>query len=228
MRCIAHFHSPFATKFGAPKQAGLAPALHGTIVFTSEFDNADYVRGLDEFDYIWVLWEFSANPTREKASPLVRPPLLGGNERMGVFATRSPFRPNPIGLSALRLECITLPNNGQPLTLHVSGADLIDGTPIYDIKPYLPYADAHPTARAGFTDSVATQRLEVIISDEILNSTPWLANDPALLVALRQTLALDPRPHYHHDPTKLYGLTFANHNLRFVVDDKLLKVIEIE
>ena len=192
---IATFHSPFKEKFGIPRQSGIVSALEGTIVLEPQFRNHDSVRGLDEFDYIWLIWEFSANK-HAAASPTVRPPRLGGNTRIGVFATRSPYRHNRLGLSAVKLTKVELDTPQGPV-IHVAGADLMDGTPIYDIKPYVAYADAYPEARSGFVDE-----------------------------ALRQTLALDPRPHYHDDPAKVYGMRFANYDIHFTVDGKKLKVIE--
>ena len=216
---IATFHSPFKEKFGIPRQSGIVSALEGTIVFEPQFRNPDSVRGLDEFDYIWLIWEFSANK-HAAASPTVRPPRLGGNTRVGVFATRSPYRHNRLGLSAVKLERVELSTPQGPV-IHVTGADLMDGTPIYDIKPYIAYADAYPEARCGFVDSNDWQVLDIDIPDEIAHQF-----SPKQLDALRQTLALDPRPHYHDDPTKVYGMRFADHDIHFAVDGKKLKVIE--
>ena len=162
---IAYFHSPFSSKFGIPKQSGLVEELEGRIVFAPEYRNADYIRGLQGFDYIWLIWEFSDNRHPSK-SPVVRPPVLGGNERVGVFATRSPFRPNALGLSSVRIQRIELDSTSGPV-IHVLGADLMDGTPIYDIKPYIVYADCHPDARSGFVDSRSWPKLEVVIPEEI-------------------------------------------------------------
>ena len=217
---IATFHSPFKEKFGIPRQSGIVSALEGTIVLEPQFRNPDSVRGLDEFDYIWLIWEFSANK-HAATSPTVRPPRLGGNTRIGVFATRSPYRHNRLGLSAVRLEKVEL-NTPQGPVIHVSGADLMDGTPIYDIKPYIVYADAYPEARSGFVDNNDWQVLDIDIPDVIAQQF-----SPKQLDALRQTLALDPRPHYHDDPTKVYGMRFADHNIHFTVDGKKLKVIDV-
>lgn len=217
---IATFHSPFKEKFGIPRQSGIVSALEGTIVLEPQFRNHDSVRGLDEFDYIWLIWEFSANK-HAAASPTVRPPRLGGNTRVGVFATRSPYRHNRLGLSAVKLTKVEL-NTPQGPVIHVSGADLMDGTPIYDIKPYIAYADAYPEARSGFVDTTAWQQLEVEIADEVAKHFTQQQ-----LEALRQTLALDPRPHYHDDPTKVYGMRFAHYDIHFIVDGKNLKVIDI-
>ncbi len=216
---IATFHSPFKEKFGIPRQSGIVSALEGTIVMMPQYRNPDSLRGIDEFDYLWLIWEFSANK-HDAASPTVRPPRLGGNTRIGVYATRSPYRHNRLGLSAVRLERVEL-NTPQGPVIHVSGADLMDGTPIYDIKPYIAYADAYPEARSGFVDSNAWQVLDIDIPDEIARQF-----SPKQLDALRQTLALDPRPHYHDDPTKVYGMRFGSYNIRFTVDGKKLKVIE--
>ena len=217
---IATFHSPFKEKFGIPRQSGIVSALEGTIVLEPQFRNHDSVRGLDEFDYIWLIWEFSANK-HAAASPTVRPPRLGGNIRVGVFATRSPYRHNRLGLSAVKLTKVELDTPQGPV-IHVSGADLMDGTPIYDIKPYIAYADAYPEARSGFVDTTAWQQLEVEIADEVAKHFTQQQ-----LEALRQTLALDPRPHYHDDPTKVYGMRFAHYDIHFIVDGKNLKVIDV-
>lgn len=216
---IATFHSPFKEKFGIPRQSGIVSALRGTIVLEPQFRTPDYVRGLDEFDYIWLIWEFSANK-HTATSPTVRPPRLGGNTRIGVFATRSPYRHNPLGLSAVKLDRVELSTPQGPV-IHVSGADLMDGTPIYDIKPYVAYADAHPEARSGFVDNNDWQLLDVEIADEVAQHFA-----PQQIEALRHTLALDPRPHYHDDPDKVYGMRFDNYNIHFIVDGKKLKVID--
>ncbi len=217
---IAHFKSPFATKFGVPKQSGLAEELRGSIVFQPQYRNADALRGLEDFDYLWLLWEFSANPHAAN-SPVVRPPLLGGNARMGVFATRSPFRPNPIGLSCVRLDHIDFTSAQAPV-IHVLGADLMDGTPIYDIKPYVAYADAHPDAHCGFVDSHARLELQVTIPDSV--AAQFTADE---LAALRRVLALDPRPPYHCDADKTYGMLYAGRDVHFRVSgDKLVVVAE--
>ena len=218
---IAHFHSPFPTKFGIPKQSGLVAALRGEIVFEPTFRNADFVRGLDEFDYLWLIWEFSAN-RHAAASPVVRPPVLGGNEKIGVFATRSPFRPNPLGLSAVRLESIEMTDALGPV-IHVLGADLMDGTPIFDIKPYIAYADSHPDARSGFVDRRSWPKLEVVVPDFVEKHF-----EKAEIEMLRQTLSLDPRPHYQNDPQKVYGMPFAGRDVRFRVADGVLTIVEIK
>lgn len=218
---IAHFHSPFPTKFGIPKQSGLVADLRGEIVFEPNFRNADFVRGLDEFDYLWLIWEFSAN-RHAAASPVVRPPVLGGNEKIGVFATRSPFRPNPLGLSAVRLESIEITDTRGPV-IHVLGADLMDGTPIFDIKPYIAYADSHPDARSGFVDRRSWPKLEVVVPDFVEKHF-----EKAEIEMLRQTLSLDPRPHYQNDPQKVYGMPFAGRDVRFRVADGVLTIVEIK
>ena len=215
---IATFHSPFKEKFGIPRQSGLVGDLEGTIEFMPEFQNPDFVRGIEDFDYIWIIWEFSAN-RHEATSPTVRPPRLGGNERMGVYATRSPYRHNRLGLSAVKLERVDVDSSKGPI-LHVRGADLMEGTPIYDIKPYVAYADSHPEARGGFVDRNEWQALDVTIPDEVACRFSQQQLD-----ALRGSLALDPRPHYHDDPAKVYGMRFGSHDIHFTVDGKKLKVI---
>ena len=217
---IAHFHSPFPTKFGIPKQSGLVADLRGEIVFEPTFRNADFVRGLDEFDYLWLIWEFSAN-RHAAASPVVRPPVLGGNEKIGDFATRSPFRPNPLGLSAVRLECIEITDTRGPV-IHVLGADLMDGTPIFDIKPYIAYADSRPDARSGFVDRRSWPKLEVVVPDFVEKHF-----EKAEIETLRQTLSLDPRPHYQNDPQKVYGMPFAGRDVSFRVADGVLTIVEV-
>lgn len=217
---IAYYHSPFNQKFGIPKQSGLANKLKGTIEFTPQYCNVDFIRGLEGFDYIWLIWEFSKNKN-DSTHSTVRPPVLGGNVRMGVFATRSPYRPNPIGLSSVRLLQIETTNNGKVI-LHVGGADLMDGTPIYDIKPYLPYADCHEEARSGFTDAGEQHRLAVIIPDNIAETT-----NTEILSVLEEVLSLNPRPHYHNDPKRIYGMNYAGYNVRFTIDDDTVNVVEI-
>lgn len=216
---IAYFRSPFATKFGVPKQSGLVDCLQGTIEFVPHYRNADALRGIDEFDYLWLVWEFSANK-HAATSPVVRPPLLGGNVRMGVFATRSPFRPNRLGLSSVRIANVELDTTRGPL-IHVLGADLMDGTPIYDIKPYVAYADCHPDARSGFVDKHAIRYLTVIIPQTVSSKF----ND-SQLEALRKVLELDPRPQYHDDPKKIYGMMYAGIDVKFCVADGVLTVVD--
>jgi len=219
LKILARFVSPFKSKFGIPKQSGIVDSLVGDIVLEAEFRNPDYLRGIEGYDYLWLLWGFSGN--RHAAhSPVVRPPVLGGNTRVGVLATRSPFRPNPIGLSSVRLEGVDWDDARGPV-LHVSGADLMDGTPIYDIKPYLPYTDSHPDARSGFT-TTPQATLEVVIDDALAATL-----SPQQLATLRDVLAHDPRPSYQNDPEKVYGMPFDNLDVRFKVDGSTLTVVEI-
>ena len=258
---IAYFRSPLTSKFGIPRQSSVVEDLVGEIVFEKEFSSPDAIRGLEGFDYIWLIWGFSANKHASNGLT-VRPPRLGGNERLGVFATRSPFRPNPIGLSCVRIKATASPPalprregaanalKKQPLNdsaiiesapslrgraggeatataatgrLLVLGADLMDGTPIYDIKPYIPYADAHPYARGGFTDNNDWQPLEVIISEEITK-----AFTDTELSSLKGVLSQDPRPQYHDDPERIYGMPFAGKDVKFKVEDNTLTVTGIE
>lgn len=207
---IAHFHSPLKTKFGVPKQSGLASSLKGFITFTKEWRDPEALRGIDGFGYLWLIWGFSANPHKATGTT-VRPPVLGGNKRMGIWATRSPFRPNNLGLSSVKIESIDLEAATGPV-IRVSGADLMDGTPIYDIKPYVPYADAHPEAKSGFTGAEKIKRLKVVMSQELRNE---LGAD--LCEALEEVLALDPRPQYHKDSDRVYGLCFERHDVKFMV-----------
>lgn len=216
---IAWFESPFPTKFGIPRQSGLVPDLTGRIVFAPEYRQMEAVRGLEAFDYLWIIWEFSANRDAEK-SLTVRPPRLGGNQRMGVFATRSPFRPNNLGLSCVRIDRIEHDAKLGPV-VYVKGADLMHQTPIYDIKPYVAYADAHPDARSGFVDTHAWQPLDVVIPADVARL--FTADEQA---ALREVLAQDPRPRYHDDPQRLYGMPFAARDVRFRVADGVVTVVE--
>jgi tRNA-Thr(GGU) m(6)t(6)A37 methyltransferase TsaA len=220
MKIIARIHTDFPTKFGVPRQSGLVSALKGVIVFEPEYRNPDALRGLEEFSHIWLIWEFS-EAVRAAWSPTVRPPRLGGNKRMGVFATRSPFRPNPVGLSSVKLEGIELHTKQGPV-LHVSGADLMDGTPIYDIKPYLAYTDSHPEAVGGFADEVQDHILEVEFPRK------WLCFIPEeLREALLGVLARDPRPSYQNDPNRKYGFAFGEFDIRFTVQNNILRVCEV-
>ena len=221
MRPIAHIRSDFSTKFGVPRQSGLVDALESTVVFAPEFRNPDALRGLEDFSHLWLVWVFD-QAIRAEWSPTVRPPRLGGNQRMGVFATRSPFRPNPIALSCVKLAGIEqTPDLGT--VLHVRGADLMDGTPILDIKPYIPYADAHPEALGGFAAVPAGAALEVVIPPELLSRVPERQQE-----ALRGVLAQDPRPHYQNDPERVYGFGFAGMEVRFTVDGSVLTVRNIQ
>ena len=214
---IARFHSPFPEKFGIPRQSGLAAGLHGRIVLEPAFRDPSALRGIDGFSHLWLIWEFSGNKTRNW-QPTVRPPRLGGNTRLGVFATRSPFRPNPLGLSCVRLDRIEWDTPEGPV-IHVLGADLMDGTPIYDIKPYIRYADSQPDARSGFTDEVAWEPLDILFPEQ----TPF---EPEELDILRDILAQDPRPPFHDDPEKTYGMAFAGYDVRFRVNGQVLTVLE--
>ncbi len=216
---IAYFRSPFTSKFGIPRQSGLVESLPGSIVFTAEHSVPEALRGLDGFDRIWIIWGFSENVAAKK-HPTVRPPRLGGNRQMGVFATRSPFRPNNLGLSSVKI--VGIEREKDRMVINVLGADLMDGTPVYDIKPYIPQADCHPDARGGFTDTERWNRLEVDMSgvpDGMFTATE--------LEALRETLALDPRPHYHDDPQRVYGMPFAGRDVRFTVGGGQLRVVEV-
>lgn len=222
MNVIAHIRTDFPTKFGIPRQSGLADALTGRVEFEPAYRNPDALRGLEGFSHIWLLWDFS-QAHRETWSATVRPPRLGGNTRMGVFATRSPFRPNPIGLSCVRLERVELSTPEGPV-LRVAGADLMDGTPIYDIKPYIPYADCRPEATGGFTDGIDYPRLEVDFPEALLALIPE-DKRPALIGVLAQ----DPRPGYRHaGDARRYGVEFAGFDVRFVVEENTLRVTEVE
>lgn len=234
-RIIAHIETDFDTKFGVPRQAGLVPELEGRIVFEPPYRIAEALRGLEGYSHLWLIWEFSGvteqrlqkaqaegTDVSEDWTPTVRPPRLGGNKRMGVFATRSPFRPNPIGLSSVEISRIE-PNTPDGPVIYVKGADLMNGTPILDIKPYLPFTDAHPEARGGFTDQTRKQEpLEVVIPQELytlynLNEEQW--------TALRKVLSEDPRPHYQHDDDRLYGITFAGVDFHFRVKEKVVSLV---
>ena len=218
---IARMKSDFPTKFGIPRQSGLVEELRSTIVFEPEFRNSDALRGLEDFSHLWLIWNFSET-AREDWSPTVRPPRLGGNSRMGVFATRSPFRPNPIGLSCVRIIGLEkTPKHGT--VIHVSGADLMDGTPILDIKPYIPYSDCHSDAVGGFTTTAKDYLLKVTIPDELLSRV-----SPEKRPALIGVLSHDPRPAYQQDKDRVYGLEFSEYNIRFSVNEKVLTVIDIE
>lgn len=221
MKPIARIRSDFATKFGIPRQSGVVGSLQAEIVFEPEFRSRDAVRGLEAFSHIWLIWEFSEN-VRAGWSPTVRPPRLGGNVRMGVFATRSPFRPNPIGLSCVRLERIEFSDARGPV-LHVAGADLMDGTPIYDIKPYIPYADCHPDAAAGFTAQTQFHHLTMVCDAGLWARVP--ADQQA---ALQGVLENDPRPSYQHDPERVYGMEFGGLEVHFKVDGEVLTVTGID
>lgn len=216
---IATMRSAFPTKFGIPRQSGLVTELKSTIVFEPPYRNPEMLRGIEGFSHLWLIWSFSQSG--DHWSPTVRPPRLGGNQRMGVFATRSPFRPNNIGLSSVRLERVELHTPEGPV-LHVSGADLMDGTPIFDIKPYIPYADCHPDAAAGFTAQTQTHRLRVECPPELWEAVPAAERD-----GLRGVLENDPRPSYQHDPERVYGMEFSGLEVHFVVDGAVLTVTGI-
>jgi len=220
MKAIAHIHTDFPTKFGIPRQSGIIASLQGKIVFEPEYRVAEAVRGLEDFSHIWLLWEFS-EAVRDKWSPTVRPPRLGGNVRKGVFATRSPFRPNPIGLSSVKLEHIDIDPDLGPV-LYVSGADLMDGTPIYDIKPYIAYTDSHPDAVSGFASTPAEFLLQVDFPEDLL-----IKVQPELRKGLIEVLAHDPRPQYHDDPERIYGMAFGGMEVKFKVEESQLTVVEV-
>ena len=219
---IAHIQTQFPEKFGVPRQSGLARALKGRIVFEPEYRNPDAFRGLDGFSHIWLIWEFSANRSTSPWQPTVRPPRLGGNAHMGVFATRSPFRPNPLGLSCVKIDSIELSTSDGPV-VNVLGADLMDGTPIYDIKPYIKYADARPEAVCGYVDDLEDRSLKVVFPSELSAKI----SDSEIIPALVETLRLDPRPSYHADPHREYGLSFAGYNIRFYVLGNVLEVSDV-
>ena len=220
---IAHIRTDFKEKFGVPRQAGVVPELKGKIVFEPEFRNADMLKGLEEFSHLWLIWEFSKHLDEEGHSrwtPTVRPPRLGGNERKGVFATRSPFRPNPLGLSVVKIEKITEEPGLGPV-IYVLGADLVNNTPVFDIKPYIPYADSIPDAKGGFTDSTEYKTLNVV----------WEKKDDMLpeeeRLSLEKILANDPRPHYQNDPQRIYGMSFAGYEVKFRVDGDVVIIVDI-
>ena len=220
MKIIGHIHTDFPTKFGIPRQSGLVESLKGTITFEPEYRNPQCFRGLEEFSHIWLLWKFSKSE-KEHWSAKVKPPRLGGKKRMGVFATRSPYRPNDIGLSSVKLEQITFDETLGPV-LHVAGADLMDGTPIYDIKPYIAYADCHPEATEGFAGKVKEKELQVEFPEELLAQYPEEKR-----AAILGVLAQDPRPAYDTDETRVYGVEFAGYDVRFTVKEEVLKVKEL-
>ena len=217
---IAHIRSDFPTKFGIPRQSGLVDELRAMVVFEPEYRNPDALRGLEGFSHIWLIWQFSG-AVREDWSPTVRPPRLGGNVRMGVFATRSPFRPNPIGLSSVRLEAVEHHPQYGPVLI-VAGADLMDGSPIYDIKPYLPYGDCHPEASGGFASAPKEPTLQVECSPALLEQVP-----ERLREALLGVLAQDPRPQYQRSPDRVYGLSFGGLEVKFTVEGERLTVREV-
>lgn len=218
---IAHIRTDFGSKFGVPRQSGVVEELQARIVFEPAYRTPDALRGLEDFSHLWILWHFS-EVKQEGWSPTVRPPRLGGNTRMGVFATRSPYRPNPIGLSAVKIVSVDLHTPEGPV-ITVAGADLMDGTPIFDLKPYLAYADSHPDAKGGFVEGLTDRSVRVDCDPALLNGLPEDTRKSLLAV-----LAHDPRPTYQNDPERVYGMEFAGHNVRFTVADGVLKVVEFE
>ena len=221
MKIIARIHSDFPEKFGIPRQSGLVDALEATIVFEPEYRNPAALMGITGYSHLWLLWQFS-EAVRDTWSPTVHPPRLGGKKHMGVFATRSPFRPNPIGLSSVRLLAVENDPKQGPI-LRIAGADLMDGTPIYDIKPYLPYTDSHPDAVGGFADDHVEDRVEVVFPEALLTEIP--AEKRAALMGI---LSQDPRPSYQNDPERIYGVAFGDKNVRFRVADGVLTVCQVE
>lgn len=223
IRPIAYIRTDFPEKFGVPRQSGLAKSLTGRIIFEKEYRAPDALRGLEEFSHLWLIWEFSENRGAAKGwNPMVRPPRLGGNKSMGVFATRSPFRPNPIGLSCVKLVSIDYSSSDAPVIV-VAGADLVDGTPIYDIKPYIKYSDSYPDAVCGYVDKLAESSLEVAFPDRL----KAIINDDSITNSLIEVLQLDPRPSYHSDSNREYGVSFAGYNIRFKVNDNCLEVVGV-
>ena len=224
IRPIAYIHTDFPEKFGVPRQSGLAKALKGRIVFEEEYRNPDALRGLEGFSHIWLIWEFSANRRQTGHwQPTVRPPRLGGNAHIGVFATRSPFRPNPLGLSCVKISSVE-PDTPEGPVIYVTGADLMDGTPIYDIKPYIRYADARPEAVCGYVDQLQERSLRVVLPGTLADRV----EDTTVIPSLIETLRLDPRPSYHDDPQREYGMSFAGYNVRFMVRNDILEVTDIQ
>lgn len=221
LKPIAYICNDFPEKFGIPRQSGLANHLTATLIFEPEYRFPEAVRGLEDYSHIWLIWGFSQNKNAGW-SPTVRPPRLGGNVRKGVFATRSPFRPNPIGLSSVKLERIEISKKYGPV-LHISGADLMDGTPIFDIKPYLPYVDSHPEAANGFADAVKDYELQVHFPEHLIER---ISNEKR--EALIEVLSQDPRPSYQDDPQRIYGMRFAEYEIKFKVTDSVLSVLSIE
>lgn len=219
---IATFHSPFASKFGIPKQSGIVPELRGEIVLEKAFRNPDALRGIEDFDYLWLVWGFSAN-RHAPTSLTVRPPRLGGNERVGVFASRSPFRPNGLGLSSVRLDHVDWDSPRGPI-IHVRGADLMDGTPIYDIKPYVTYADSHPEAKSGFVDQRQWQKIKVVIPQDILPRLRDAGLTNEEINTLRAVLEEDPRPQTQRGDNKQYGMPFAGLDIKFAASNDILTV----
>ena len=220
MKIIAHIKNDFTSKFGIPRQSGLVPEMMSQIIFEPEFRNPDAIRGLEDFSHLWLIWNFSQSKPTESLT--VRPPRLGGNKRMGVFATRSPFRPNPIGLSCVKIEKIEIDADLGPV-ISVLSADLMDGTPIYDIKPYIPYADCIPNAVGGFADNVKEYRLNVNMTSDICGDI-----DEKFKSALYEILANDPRPSYQNEPERIYSFEFGGYKIRFKADEKNLTLTELK
>ncbi|MDD7337967.1 MAG: tRNA (N6-threonylcarbamoyladenosine(37)-N6)-methyltransferase TrmO [Oscillospiraceae bacterium] len=220
MKIIAHIKNDFTSKFGIPRQSGLVPEMMSQIIFEPEFRNPDAIRGLEDFSHLWLIWNFSQSKPTESLT--VRPPRLGGNKRMGVFATRSPFRPNPIGLSCVKIEKIEIDADLGPV-ISVLSADLMDGTPIYDIKPYIPYADCIPNAVGGFADNVKEYRLNVNMPSDICGDI-----DEKFKSALYEILANDPRPSYQNEPERIYSFEFGGYKIRFKADEKNLTLTELK
>jgi len=231
---IAYIRTDFPEKFGIPRQAGVVPELRGKIVFEPEYRNRDMLKGLEDFSHLWIIWQFSENLDENgnaRWTPTVRPPRLGGNERKGVFATRSPFRPNPIGLSVVKIEKIAEEAGTGPV-IYVLGVDMVDGTPVYDIKPYIPYADSIPDAKGGFTDTAEYRKLKVeFISDVISDKKGCFGKKEIpkeIIESLKEVLANDPRPHYQKDPQRIYGMSYAGYEVKFKVEGDTLTVTRIE
>ena len=222
IKSIARIYTEFPEKFGIPRQSGLAKALRGRIIFEPQYRNPDALRGLEGFSHMWLIWEFSANRTSRQWQPTVRPPRLGGNAHLGVFATRSPFRPNPLGLSCVEIDSIDLFTEDGPV-ITVKGADLMDGTPIYDIKPYIRYADSRQQAVCGYVDALEERSLKVVFPSELSGKI----GDTSVIPSLIETLRLDPRPSYHDDPERVYGLSFAGLNVKFKVNGPVLTVVDV-
>ena len=221
---IAYIKTEFKEKFGIPRQSSLASNTVGKIIFNKEFRNPDALKGLEGFSHLWLIWEFSANSHKSEGwSHLVRPPRLGGNKYMGVFATRSPFRPNSLGLSCVKIHSIDFDSPDGPF-IYVLGADLMDGTPIYDIKPYIRYADSHPEAVCGYVDEIENTKLQVKLSGKIKETF----KDADFINSLTEVLQLDPRPSYHNDPNRIYGMLYGNYNVKFTVKEDILEIIEIQ
>lgn len=219
MKIIARIYNGFESKFGVPRQSLICPEIKSRIVFEKEYRNPDAIRGLEGFSHLWLIWQFSEFMNHKEALT-VRPPRLGGNKRVGVFATRSPFRPNPIGLSSVRLESVILDKKDGPVLI-VSGADMMSGTPIYDIKPYIAYSDSHPDAKGGFTDDVNFEKLRIEVGDGVIIPSEIRGDIEAIL-------SEDPRPQYHHDDERVYGISYSGYNIKFRVKDKILTIVSIE